>query len=209
VTELDPADLVLIAARTLGIGSDAALAAMDLPAAQAALATADRIGQAAGAEQPSRDAAAAAGAELVAALLRHRPFPHRNQQVAIAAGLQFLSLNGWQADLNPAETAVVVVEALASGRLAPADAATWLSPRLSPDPYLRRITRAPVRRPRSSLRALPAPVGRAAVGVLCAGLVGGAAILTAACSHAPSMTPAPTHAVHQVKQDAPPSPTPR
>ena len=66
--------------------------------------------------------------ELVDALLRHHPFPRQNQQIAIAAGLQFLSLNGWRADLNPAETAAVVIEALASGRLKTGDAATWLSP---------------------------------------------------------------------------------
>jgi hypothetical protein len=37
VTALDAADLVVIAARTLGIGNDAVLASMDVPAAQAAL----------------------------------------------------------------------------------------------------------------------------------------------------------------------------
>ncbi len=34
------------------------------------------------------------------ALLRHRPFPRHGEQVAVAAGLQFLSLNGWRADLG-------------------------------------------------------------------------------------------------------------
>jgi hypothetical protein len=200
VTALDAADLVLIAARTLGIGSDAALAAMDLPAAQAALAAADSPGREQGPALSGRDDAAAAGVELVDALLRHRPFPRRNQQVAITAGLQFLSLNGWRADLNPPATAAVVVEALASGRLTPAAAATWLSPRLSPAP------RVPRSGPRPRLLAtVPGPARRAAVGVLCAGLVGGAAVLTAACSHAPGMAPAPTHAVHQLKQGASPA----
>jgi hypothetical protein len=68
---------------------------------------------------------------LIRALLRHRPFPGHSQQVAVAAGLQFLALNGWQADLDPPGAALVVLEGLASGRLSPADAATWLSPRLS------------------------------------------------------------------------------
>jgi hypothetical protein len=203
---LDAADLVLIAARTLGVDIDAALAAMDLPAAQAALAEAGRPGPQPGTPLPGRAAAAAASVELVDALLRHRPFPRQNQQIAIAAGLQFLSLNGWRADLNPAETAAVVIEALASGRLTAGDAATWLSPRLSPASRPRRVRRAPARRSRSSLRrprvlpAVPAPIGRVAAGALFAGLVGGAALLTAACSHAPGMTPARTQTVRQVQQ---------
>ena len=66
------------------------------------------------------------------ALLRHRPFPCQHRQVAVAATVQFLALNGWRADLDPPRTALVVVEGLASGRLSPADAAAWLRPRLSP-----------------------------------------------------------------------------
>ena len=48
MTVLDAADLVVIAARTLGIGSDAALASMDVKAAQAALAEAGQPGPARG-----------------------------------------------------------------------------------------------------------------------------------------------------------------
>ena len=126
---LDAADLVVIAGRTLGIGTDAALDQMDIAAAQDALAEARPPGmELTGA---AAAAAATAGVGLVRALLRHRPFPVNAQQVAVAAGLQFLSLNGWRADLNPPSTAAVVVEALASGRLTPGDAAAWLAPRLS------------------------------------------------------------------------------
>src|SRR6185312_7002466 len=140
------------AGRTLGISTDAALARMDLAAAHDALAeavfstaalpttgsptagspTAGSPGPQPGLDLRDRAVAAAASVGLVRALMRHRPFPEHGQQLAVAAGLQFLSLNGWRADLNPAATAVVVVEALASGRLAAADAAAWLSPRLSP-----------------------------------------------------------------------------
>ncbi|MGH3212905.1 MAG: hypothetical protein ACRDNO_34605, partial [Trebonia sp.] len=123
---LDPADLVVIAGRTLGIGPDAALDRLDITAALDALAEA----RPPVAKFPDRTAAATAGVGLVRALLRHRPFPEQAQQVAVAAGLQFLSLNGWRADLNPPATAAVVVEALASGRLPPGDAASWLAPRL-------------------------------------------------------------------------------
>ena len=34
----------------------------------------------------------------------------------MAAGLQFLALNGWRADLDPPEAAIVVIEGLAAGR---------------------------------------------------------------------------------------------
>ena len=75
VTALDAADLVVIAGRTLGIGTDAALAQMDIAAAQDALAEARSPGQESDAAFPDRASAAAAGVGLVHALLRHRPFP--------------------------------------------------------------------------------------------------------------------------------------
>ncbi|MGH3250381.1 MAG: hypothetical protein ACRDOI_29830, partial [Trebonia sp.] len=87
MTALDPADLVVIAGRTLGIGTDAALAQMDIAAARDALAEARPPGGDPGAELPDRTTAAAAGVGLMRALLRHRPFPGHGQQVAVAAGL--------------------------------------------------------------------------------------------------------------------------
>jgi hypothetical protein len=147
VFELDCADLVVIAGQVLGVGPDAALDQLDTAAAQAALTEAALAAAAladgalvvgAPAADPrngaldSRTIAAAAAAGLMRALLRHRPFPGHHQQVAVAAALQFLALNGWQADLDPPGTALVVVEGLACGQLSPADAAAWLSPRLSP-----------------------------------------------------------------------------
>lgn len=209
MTGLDPADLVVIAARTLGLSTADALAAMDIPAAQAALAEAGR-GPKPAVGPLGRTAAAAAGARLVSGLLRHRPFPRQNQQVALAAGLQLLALNGWQADLSPAETAVVVVEALASGRLTDAAAAAWLSPRLRPASGLVRGAQAPagrataaVRPGRRRRRLLPAQPGRAAAGALFAGMVGGVAVLAAACSIAPGMATARTNAV---RPGSPPAP---
>jgi Clp amino terminal domain, pathogenicity island component len=139
---LDIADLVVIAGQVLGVGPDAALERIDLAAARAALAEADlaaaRAALAEGEPTPSRLTGAAsadaglAAAALIRALFRHRPFPRHNQQVAAAAGLQFLALNGWRADLDPPTATLVVVEGLASGQLSPADAAAWLSPRLFP-----------------------------------------------------------------------------
>src|SRR5262245_47519962 len=112
---LDAADLAVIAGRTLGISTDAALAVMDIPAAQAALAEVRSHEGRPGAALSDRDAAAAA-VRMVHALLRHRPFPREGRQVAVCAGLQLLSLNGWQADLNPPATTAVVIEALAAGQ---------------------------------------------------------------------------------------------
>lgn len=124
---LDVADLVVIAGQALGIGSDVALSQIDVAAAQIALAEA-HFG---GSVITDQDTAAAAGVGLMHALLRHRPFALHGQQIAVAAGLQFLSLNGWRADLDPPTVAAVVVEALACGQLSPVSAAAWLAPRLA------------------------------------------------------------------------------
>ena len=130
MTVLDAAGLVVIASRTLGISTGAALAQMDIAVAEEALAEA----WPSGADLADPGVAAAAAVGLMHALLRRRPFPRQGQQVAVAAGLQFLSLNGWRADLDPPATAAVVVEALASGQLERGAAAAWLSPRLTPAP---------------------------------------------------------------------------
>jgi prophage maintenance system killer protein len=132
---MDVADLVVIAAQVLGTGPDAALDQLDLAAAQAALAEAQPAEAQPADTELSETAAADAGlaaAVLIRALLRHRPFAGHSQQVAVAVGLQFLALNGWRADLDPPGAAQIVLESLASGRLTPADAAAWLSVRLSP-----------------------------------------------------------------------------
>ncbi len=93
--------------------------------------------------------AARAGIRLMHALLRHRPFPVDGEQIAVAAGLQFLSLNGWQAELGPPAAAAVVVEALGCGQLSLASAAAWLSPRLTAVTRreIMRDTTAPHRKP--------------------------------------------------------------
>ena len=128
MTALNVADLVVIAGQVLGVAPGTALDQLDLAAAEAALAEAAR------ADPPEAGPAGAglAAAVLIQALLHRRPFPGRSQQVAVAAGLQLLALNGWQADLDPPRAALIVVEGLAAGQLSPADAAAWLSPRLSP-----------------------------------------------------------------------------
>ena len=219
---LDAADLVVIAGRTIGIGPDAALDQMDIAAAQDALAEA----RPPGAEFPGRAAVATAGAGLVLALLRHRPFPEQAQQVAVAAGLQFLSLNGWRADLNPPATAAVVVEALASGQLAPADAAAWLAPRLSRArhagrvPRVRRVPRASrapgaARVPRAAARSgtgrpgsVRVLVGRAVAGALLAVSVTGVTLLAAACSRGPDVPAAPSSGVSAVQRSPGSAPAP-
>jgi Clp amino terminal domain, pathogenicity island component len=149
--ELDIADLVVIVAQLNGIDPAAALDRLDIKAAQAALTEAApphpeaalaRAEAALARAEPALaadaeaaltpDALAAAATRLIRALLRHQPFPAHRYQLAVLAGLQFLAVNGWQADLDPPGTALVLVEGLASGRLSPADAAAWLSPRLYP-----------------------------------------------------------------------------
>lgn len=216
MTALDPADLVVIAGRALGIGTDVALAQMDITAAQDALAAARPPGPAPDPRFRDRAAAAAAGVGLVQALLRHRPFPGHGQQVAVAAGLQFLSLNGWRADLNPPATAAVVVEALAAGQLTAADAAAWLSPRLRPEHRagtlgrvgLRARRRRPASRPAArapGTRGIPvraAPGSRAVAGVLLTAAASGAALLAVACSRAPYVPASPAGGVTVVQPSA-------
>jgi hypothetical protein len=132
---IDMADLVVIAGRVLGVGPGAALDQVDLAAARAALAAA----QPPEAELTEAELTGTGPAEtaraavlLIRALLRHSPFPGQNERVAVAAALQFLALNGWRADLDPPEATVVVIEGLAASQVTPADAAAWLSARLSP-----------------------------------------------------------------------------
>jgi hypothetical protein len=196
VIALDAADLVVIAGRVLGIGADAALGQMDIAAAQEALAEARPPGREPGREFPGRAAAAMAGAELVRALLRHPPFPARAQPVAVAAGLQFLSLNGWRADLDPPATAVVVVEALASGQLSAADAAAWFEPRLTPAGRTAGST---------------GPARRVAAGAVLTVAVTGFTLLAAACSRGPAMPASPAGGVSVVQtspRSSPPAPAP-
>ena len=174
---LDVADLVLIAGQVLGTGTEAALGQLDMAAAHAALAAqsadpplADVLlaqsgpaGAVLADALPSGPAAAAAAARLMHALLRSHPFPGHGEQIAVAAGLQFLALNGWQADLDPPGAVLAVMEGMARGRLSPAAAATWLSPRLSPYPVpLARRTPMPARRSRATrLLSAVSPARRA------------------------------------------------
>src|SRR3984885_29173 len=145
MSTIDLADLVVIAGQVLGIGPGAALDQVDLAAARAALAAAKppepelieaELTEAelteTGLTEPGPAEPGRAAVLLIRALLRYRPFPDQNERGAVAAALQFLALNGWRADLDPPEATVVVIEGLAASLVTPADAAAWLSARLSP-----------------------------------------------------------------------------
>ena len=209
---LDVADLVVIAGRARGTGSDVALDELDVTAARTAL-TEARPGMV----TLDRETAAAAGIALVNALLRHRPFPHNGEQVAVAAGLQFLTLNGWRADLEPPAIAAVVVEALAAGQLTQEAAAAWLAPRLSPSREHRlagafaarrvhRAARVPMRtRARATVLASsqriavrrPGRGRRIAASTMLTVVLGGLGVLVTACSQ--TMDPStPGSVVHPV-----------
>jgi prophage maintenance system killer protein len=118
-----------VAARGPGAGAVTAWRADSAEATRAA----DRAGSGQAADC-AEAAAAAAGVALMRALLVHRPFPRDGMRVAAIAGLQFLAVNGWRAELEPPEAAAVVIEALASGRLSPDAATDWLAARLRPQP---------------------------------------------------------------------------
>ena len=116
---LEVADLVLIASRTLGLDTGQVLDVLDVAAAERALAQARPAGD------PAADAAA-----LLHALVRQRPLRRGNQQVALAAMLQFLSLNGQDLDLGAPGPVAAMVTQLAAGTLGTKDVADWLAPRL-------------------------------------------------------------------------------
>jgi prophage maintenance system killer protein len=119
---LDVAGLVVVASGALGTDTDTALSLLDVAAAETALAQA----QDGGAEP------AAAAAALLDALLRHRPFHRANDLIAVAATVQLLSVNGWQADLNPPGRTLAMLARLAAGELDRDGLAAWLAPRLYP-----------------------------------------------------------------------------
>ena len=121
---LEVADLVLIASRTLGLDSGQVLDLVDVAAAENALAEAQPGSESAG---PALRAAA-----LVHALVRQRPLRRGNQQVALAAMLQFLAINGWDMDPDPPGPVAAMVAGLAAGTVGTRDAAALLAPRLRP-----------------------------------------------------------------------------
>ena len=136
---LEVADLVVIASRTLGLDTGQVLDLLDPAAAERALALARPGG---GPGDPAGLAAA-----LLRALVRERPLWRGNDQVALAAMLQFLGLNGWELDPDPPGPVAAVVAELAAGTLDARSVADWLAPRLRPSGRAgARVTEAPVRR---------------------------------------------------------------
>ena len=121
---LELADLVVIASRTLGLETGQVLELLDTAAAGQALIQAQ---PGSGSGDPATPAAA-----LLHALVRRRPLRRGNQQVALAAMLQFLALNGWEMEPGPPEPVAAVVADVAAGRLDAPAVAGWLAPRLQP-----------------------------------------------------------------------------
>jgi prophage maintenance system killer protein len=138
VIALEVADLVIIASRTLGLDTGQVLDLLDPAAAEHALA------QARPGSEPGDPAAHAAA--LLRALVRQQPLRRGNHQVALAAMLQFLALNGWDIDPDPPEPVKTVVAELAAGTLDTRTLADWLAPRLRPSDWAAtRVKEAPMR----------------------------------------------------------------
>jgi len=149
VIELGVADLVIIAARTLGLDTGQVLDLLDPSAAERALDHA-RPGSDPADAGRAADAAGQAAA-LLHALVRHRPLRNGNQQVALVAMLQFLALNGWEVDLGPPAPVRAMVAELAADASVTKDVAGWLAPRLRPtQPAAPAAKEAPMR-PRQML----------------------------------------------------------
>jgi prophage maintenance system killer protein len=124
VIALEVADLVLIASRTLGLDTSQVLDLADVAAAENALAAAQPDS---GSADPALRAAA-----LLHALARQRPLRRGNQQVALAAMLQFLAINGWDMDPDPPGPVAAMVAGLTAGTAGTSDAAALLASRLRP-----------------------------------------------------------------------------
>jgi hypothetical protein len=143
---LELPDLVLIAAKTLGLDTGATLDLLDTDAAEAALAETrpgngdaepaitELASTSPGSTSPGSTGPGRFAAELLHALIRHRPFRHGNDQVAIMAMVQCLAVNGWRAELGPPKAVRAVITEVAAGRLPATELAAWLSPRLFPYP---------------------------------------------------------------------------
>jgi Clp amino terminal domain, pathogenicity island component len=156
--ELEIADLVVIAGRALGLDTGQVLDLLDPAAAEQALAQARPVIEPGyrpappGApallkivdtsdtpeilkvlDVPGRPGApAVVAAALLHALVRQRPFQRGNQQVALAAMLQFLAVNGWAMDPDPPEPVAAMVTQVAAGSLDVMVVAACLARRLRP-----------------------------------------------------------------------------
>jgi prophage maintenance system killer protein len=143
VIALEVADLVLIASRTLGLDTGQVLDLLDPAAAEHALA------QARPGSEPADPATCAA--MLLHGLVRERPLRRGNQQVALAATLQFLALNGQNMAPGPPGPVAAMVTQLAAGSLDTKDAADWLAPRLRPSGRAATQVKEAPMRPRPAL----------------------------------------------------------
>jgi prophage maintenance system killer protein len=121
---LEVADLVVIASRTLGLSTDETLSLLDVEAAERALMQAQ---PAENAGNPASDAA-----NLLCTLAQGKPLVRGCRQVALAATLQFLALNGWEIDTNQPEAVAAVVAGAEADVLGAAEVADWLARRLRP-----------------------------------------------------------------------------
>jgi prophage maintenance system killer protein len=137
VIALEVADLVLIAGRTLGLDTGQVLDLLDPALAEQALA------QARPGSEPADPATCAAA--LLYALVRQRPLRRGNQQVALAAMLQFLALNGQDMDPDPPGPVAAMVTGIVAGTLDVKDVADWLAPRLRPRVRVAKVKEAPMR----------------------------------------------------------------
>jgi len=124
VIALEVADLVVIAARTLGLDTAQVLDLLDPAAAERALARA-RPGR-------DRDDLALQAAVVLAELVHGQPLRRGNQRVALAATLQFIALNGQRLEPDPPEPVAALVAGLADGTVGTEAVARQLAPRLRP-----------------------------------------------------------------------------
>jgi prophage maintenance system killer protein len=148
---LEVADLVIIASRILKLDTDRVLDLLDPAAAERALAQAQPASEPGDLASEPGDSPRQAAAALLHALVNEQPLKRGNQQVALAAMLQFLVLNGWDMDPEPPEAVVTMVVDLAVGALDTKYVADWLTPRLRPSDRTATHVKETPMRPRPAL----------------------------------------------------------
>ena len=78
----------------------------------------------------------AKAASLLFGLARNHAFIDGNKRIAVLATLQFLNVNGYDLDLEPADEVFKTVVQVASGSLSVEDLTGWIQDRMGPLQYV-------------------------------------------------------------------------
>ncbi len=104
---LEAPDILAVAARIVGCGSERIVEIADVDAVEDTVVEARLAGESGG--------VAVAAAALLGGLVRRRPFPGPNRRIAMAATLHLLAVNDWDLYLEPVEEIDRILDKVARG----------------------------------------------------------------------------------------------